>query len=532
MVKFKIFASDGFSKEGVEIFEKAGIFDVTIQTKTSREELLSVIDKYDALIIRSASKADKDVIEKGKKLKLIARAGVGLDNVDITAATERGIVVMNAPGGNTISAAELAFSLIMSLARKVPQANTSMHEKCWDKKSFGGIELNRKTLGVIGFGRIGREVAHRARAFNMNILVYDPFFPSSRAATLDIKVVDKIDVLLSESDFITIHTPLTKETENLITKKELSIMKKTAYLVNCARGGIIKENDLYEALKDKVIAGAALDVFEKEPPKEYIFADLQNCITTPHLGASTEEAQISVAIETADAMVSYFKDGVPFNSVNYPAVDKETLSAIQDYIALADKMGRMLGHIAQGEVQKFQVSYAGSIADKHTKMISLSVLKGFLTGRGASDAVNFVNAPLVAEQHGINLKEKTESAQGVYTDMVIVKIVAGDVVHELWGTVFEYNKSLRIVKYNTYHIEMVPDGIMLMLHYHDKIGFVGMIGSIIAENKINIADMSFVRKDEDGKTLMMLRLDSEMPQNVIDEIKKKEGIISVNYFAL
>ena len=530
MDKIKILASDGFSKEGIEILENSGIFEIKVQAKTSREELLEIIKDYDALIIRSASRADKELIEKGSNLKLIARAGVGLDNVDINAASERGIIVMNAPGGNTISAAELAFALIMSAARKIPQANESMNKGIWDKKSFAGTELNRKYLGVIGLGRIGRELASRAKAFNMNIIGYDPYFTKEQANALNINLVSNIEDLYQESDYISIHTPLTKDTENLITKKELAMMKNTAVIVNCARGGIINEKDLYDALKNNVIKSAALDVFESEPPKEYLYKDLDNCITTPHLGASTEEAQISVAIESADAILSYFKDGVPFNSVNYPAVDKETLNSISEYIKLADIMGRMLGNIAKGEITKFQVSYVGTIAEKQTKMVSYSAVKGFLNGSGASDDVNFVNVPIVAKNHGINLKEKTESASGVYSDIIMLKIVADDVLYELWGTVFEYNKSIRIVKYNNYHIEIKPKGIMLMLQYHDRVGFVAMIGKLMAKNNINIADMSFVR--ECKETLMMLTLDDNVSIDVVDELKNDDGVISVNYFVL
>ncbi len=530
MEKIKIFASDGFSKEGVEILEAAGIFDIKVQSKTAKEELLDVIDGYDALIIRSASTANKEVITKGKNLKLVARAGVGLDNVDIPSATERGIVVMNAPGGNTISAAELAFTLMMSLARKVPQANASMKTGTWDKKSFAGGELNGKNMGIIGLGRIGREFATRAKAFNMNIIGYDPYFTKEQAERMNITLVANLEEIYKQSDYISVHTPLTKDTENLITAKELAMMKPTASIINCARGGIINEQDLYEALKNKVIASAALDVFTSEPPKEYLFKDLDNCITTPHLGASTEEAQISVAIETAKAIVSYFRDGVPFNSVNYPSVDKETLESIKDYVKLADIMGQMMGNIAKGEISKFQVSYVGHIAEKQTKMVSYSAVKGYLNGSGASDDVNFVNVPLVAKNHGINYEEKTESASGVYSDIIMLKVVAGDVQHELWGSVFEYDKSIRIVKYNNYHIEIKPHGIMLMLQYQDRVGFVAMIGALLQKNNINIADMSFVR--EEKETLMMLTLDNELNDFVVDELRADSGIMSVNYFVL
>ncbi len=364
----------------------------------------------------------------------------------------------------------------------------------------------------------------------MHIIGYDPYFKKEQAETLGINLVEDITELYKNSDYISIHTPLTKDTENLITKKEFGMMKKSTVIINCARGGIINEKDLYEALKDNVIRGAALDVFESEPPRQYLFKDLANCITTPHLGASTEEAQISVAIETAEAIVSYFKDGVPFNSVNYPSVDKDTLKAIGDYVKLADIMGRMIGSIVKGNVSKFRVAYSGNIAQKPTKMVSYAAVKGFLNGSGASDDVNFVSVPIVAKNHGINFEEKTESASGVYSDIVMLKIVADDVVHELWGSVFEYDKSIRIVKYNNYHIEIKPYGKMLMLQYTDRVGFVAMVGNLIAKNNINIADMSFVR--EEGQTLMMLTLDSECSASIIEELRADNGIKSVNYFEL
>ncbi|MEK6796592.1 MAG: phosphoglycerate dehydrogenase [Spirochaetota bacterium] len=532
MARYKVFAADGFSKEGIEILEKSGIFDVKVNAKTPRDELLKEISAFDALIVRSASKADKEVIDAGKILKLIARAGVGLDNVEIPAATARGIVVMNAPSGNTISTAELSFAMLMSLSRNIPQAYASMKQKVWEKKKFEGIEMHGKTLGIIGLGRIGREVAKRAIAFGMNVLGHDPYFPEEGAKTLGVTLV-KLERIYKESDYITVHTPLSPETEDLVTKKEIALMKPNVRLVNCARGGIINENDLRDALAEKRIAGAALDVFITEPPKEFIYADLDNCITTPHLGASTEEAQISVAIETANALVSYFRDNVAHNSVNFPAIDAHIYNEMKNFVELASKIGAFLAQVARASITKVEVTYSGSITEKPTKILTTAVLKGLISSLiGSDSSVNFVNAPVIARERGISVVERNITKIGDFSEIIAVKITteSGKSV-EIWGTVFTDGKP-RIVRYDQYHIEMQPQGHVLLVICKDRYGFVGQIGTIMGDKKININDMRLTIEESSKRALNVLVLDTKPGKEVLDKVHAMPDIYEVHMISL
>lgn len=528
MSKIKIFASDGFSKEGVAILEENG-FEIIVQKNTPREELLSVIKDYDALIIRSASTADEEVFKQTDKLKLVARAGVGLDNVDIKAATERGIVVMNAPGGNTMSTAELSFAMLMSLARKIPQAYASMKEGKWEKKLFTGVEIHGKTLGIIGLGRIGREVVKRALAFGMNVLGYDPYFSDEQAEKIGIKNAD-LETIITQSDFITVHTPLTKDTENMLTLKEMKKMKKSVRLINCARGGIINEEDLKTALKEEIIAGAALDVYTKEPLEDYSLLESGNCVTTPHLGASTGEAQVSVAIETANALVSYFKQGIPQNSVNFPTIDVHAYEEIKDFVSLASKMGYLLSQVSGNAVSEVKVSFSGSLLKKPTKMITVAALKGLLSGMSEED-VNFVNAPTIATGRGISVVERTVDKVSEYSDILAVKIETDKGSFDTWGTIFS-DGSLRIVKYNIYHMELKPEGILLFIQHQDRTGFIGKVGTMMGNHGVNIADMRLIREQKDAPVLTVLTLDSDPPNEVLKEIEELGDIYSVKKFSV
>lgn len=531
MAKYKVFAADGLSKEGVEILEASGLFEVKVNSKTPREELLAEIPGYDALIIRSASTADKDVIEKGKNLKLIARAGVGLDNVDIPTATESGIVVMNAPGGNTLSTSELSFAMLLSLARNIPQAHRSMCEKRWDKKKYKGTEIHGKTLGVIGLGRIGREVSKRALAFGMRVYGYDPYFSEEQAKGIGISKVE-LQTLYKESDFITIHTPLTKDTENMITKKEMQMMKRSVRLINCARGGIINEEDLRDALQEGIVAGAALDVYTKEPVENYLYADIDTCVTTPHLGASTSEAQVSVAIETANGVLSYFRDNIPQNSVNYPTVDKQTYEEIKGYLSLSSKLGYLLAQVAQKRITAVKVSYSGIVAARNTKMITTAAVKGVLSGMGDEEGINFVNTPIIAKEKGIEIVERTLTKTGDFSDIVAVKIETEGNSFEVWGTIFQDDNSQRIVRYNIYHLELKPEGIKLFIQHRDRPGFIGAVGTLMGQNSVNIADMRLIRESVDQPVLTVLTLDSEPPKSALDEIMKLDDIYSIRQFVL
>ncbi|MCB1305895.1 MAG: phosphoglycerate dehydrogenase, partial [Leptospiraceae bacterium] len=387
-MKHTVLISDKFDKEGVERLEKAGKFDVVYKGGHSREELLSVIDQAEALIIRSATKADKEVIAKASRLKLIIRAGVGVDNIDIAEASRRGIIVMNAPGGNSVSTAEQAISLITSLARNIPQASASMHDAKWEKKKFKGTELTGKTLGVVGLGRIGKEVVKRAKGLRMNVLGFDPYIPAESLTHLEIDIVSKEEVLKS-SDFITVHTPLTDTTRDLVNKDNLKDLKKGVRLINCARGGIYNEEALLEGLESGQIGGVALDVFTQEPPPaDFPLIGKDNVVLTPHLGASTDEAEFAVAMESIDELIEFFDNGVARNALNFPSIDPDSLDYLKPYFEGGEKAGKLLAHFVGGDVKTVDINYHGEIAKYKCDPVNTAILKGILTPAMGDDQLN------------------------------------------------------------------------------------------------------------------------------------------------
>ncbi|MDX2227756.1 MAG: phosphoglycerate dehydrogenase [Verrucomicrobiae bacterium] len=521
---FKVLITDGLSEKGIELLRNSGSISVDLKPGIAEADLLEVIGQYDALIVRSQTKVNAKVIEAGKKLKVVGRAGVGVDNVDAEAATARGIIVMNTPAGNTISTAELAFTLMMSLSRHIPQAHASMVAGKWDRKTFQGVELCGKTLAIVGMGRIGSEVARRAIAFGMRVLAYDPFLSLSRAKAMQVELFDKVDDLLPQADYVTVHTPLTPETRGILNKRTLALCKRGVRLVNCARGGLIDEADLLEALRSGQVAGAALDVYESEPPKDLPFRDLPNVVLTPHLGASTAEAQESVGIEIAEQIHSYLTTGSIINAVNVPNVDAKTLEVLGPHLNLAEKLGLLLAQISPKRIDSLEVCYWGKAYDLDVRPITRTVVRGFLQNAGGND-VNQINALNLAQHLGIRLDVSKHSEEVDYTELVQVTARAGGQETSVAGTIFGHHP--RIVRVNGQNVEAEPRGILFFMENTDKPGIVGQIGTIMGQHRINIASMSLSRNAPGGRALVCLGLDNAPSQELIDEICRDGHIFNV-----
>ncbi len=519
----KVLVSDSISQQGIDILTKAGL-EVDVKTGLSPDELKAIIGEYHGLIIRSATRVTADVIDAATNLRVIGRAGSGLDNVDKAAATKKGIVVMNTPGGNTITTAEHTIALMFSLARQIPQAVASMREGKWDKKRFMGVELYNKTLGIIGIGNIGKQVAKRAIGLGMNVIGYDPYLSEENAREIGVKKVE-LPELFRNSDFITIHTPLTAETKNLINSKTIGIMKDGVRIINCARGGIVNEADLYEAIKSGKVAGAALDVFEKEPPGDNPLLKLDNVLCTPHLGASTKEAQENVALAIAEQVADYLINGVIRNAVNFPSIPAEQLPRLQPYLSLAEKIGGFASQVFEGAATDVTIEYRGEASELNTAPVTIALLKGYLTPI-LEETVNFVNAPLIARERGIEVKEAKSSEVGDYHNMIVLKIKVNGEENILAGTLFS-KKDPRIVRINKFPVEIVPEGNMLYILNNDRPGVIGNIGSYLGKNNINIARMHFGRESAGGMAISVVSIDTPVSDEQIEEIRKMPNIIYV-----
>lgn len=518
---YNILAVDGIAAEGIEILKKN--FNVEVHDKISAEELLKIIPKFDALIVRSASKVTAEVIEHAENLKIIGRAGVGVDNIDVKAATERGIIVINSPDGNTIAATEHTFAMMAALSRNIPQANKTMHAGGWDRKKFVGVELRNKTLAVIGLGRIGAGVAKRAQAFEMNVIAYDPFVSAERAESLGVKLME-LDELFKTADFITVHMPLTKQTENMITLEKMKLMKPTTRLINCARGGIINENDLAVALREKIIAGAAVDVFTSEPLAENSpFRELDNLILTPHLGASTIEAQISVSVDVANEIVEALNNRPVATAVNMPHIPAHILKKLAPYLTLAERLGRTITALSKEPVSNIQVKINGKISESNTSLISTAVLKGVLSR--ALEHVNLVNANLLAQERGIKLSEMTSNVEDNFANTVTVAANKNSVTGTLFG-----NEG-RIVEINKFRVDVDPHSRILICPHTNKPGVIGTVGTILAEYGINISSMQVGKTDIGGTNLMVLTVDNPISKAVIDKVKSLEAIFDITLVA-
>lgn len=521
----KILVSDPLSDEGLKILKEVKEFHVDIKTELKPEELKKVIKDYDALLVRSATKVTKDIIGAADRLKVIGRAGVGLDNVDLEAATQKGVIVMNTPAGNTISTAEHTMSMILALSRNIPQANASMKKGEWKRSKFMGVELYGKTLGIVGLGRIGSEVTRRALAFGMKVLAYDPFLSLEVAKNLGVEVVELKDVF-KRSDYITVHTPLTDETRHIISVKEFALMKKSVRIINCARGGIIDESALIGAIKEGKVAGAALDVFEKEPlSPENEFLKLDNVILTPHLGASTEEAQVNVAVEVAQIVRDALLGRGIRNAANYPCLEAEVSKILEPFINLAEKVGLFASQLAEGRLMELNITYGGDIIQHDLTPLTLALTKGVLTPI-LQETVNFINAVSLAKERGIKVNESKSLREDEFVTLVQLEIKTSSQTKRVAGTL-SANKQPRIVKIDDYYVELSPVGNMLFIQNWDKPGLIGDLGTLLGKHNINIAAMTFGRDKRGGKAISVLNVDTPVSSAITDKIKKIEHILTV-----
>ncbi len=506
------------------MLEHAG-FSVGFKTKLSKEELLKEIKDYEGLIVRSATKVTKEVIEAGGRLRIIGRAGTGLDNVDTDAATRRGIVVMNTPGGNTITTAEHTMAMVVAMSRKIPQATASMKAGKWEKSKFMGVELNNKTMGLVGLGQIGSHVTKLAQGHFMNVIGYDPYLAKDRAKQMGIEVVELAE-LFERADVISVHTPLTNETRGIINTATMNNMKDGVMIVNCARGGIINEQDLYEALKSGKVFAAAFDVFEEEPIQtDHPLLTLDNFVCTPHIGASTEEAQENVAIGIAEQFVDYFKRGLARGAVNVPSVSPEVLPQLQPYLTLAERMGLFQAQLLEGGVKAVTVEYFGEVAGLSVAPLTIAVLRGLLAPI-LEDVINFVNAPVVAKDRGIEVKEVKSSDAGDFTSLIRIKVETAQQSYVVAGTLF-HRQDPRIVEINQYQVEVASEGQMILIDNVDRPGVIGTVGRILGEHSVNIAQMQCSRAEQGGQALLILGLDAPPPAEVLEAVKKEDGILSV-----
>ncbi len=527
---FKILVSDSLSEEGLKILKGNKDFQVDIKTGMKPEELKAIVGDYDALLVRSATKVTKDIISVANKLKVIGRAGVGLDNVDLPVATERGIVVMNTPAGNTISTCEQTLSLILSLARSIPLANSTTKAGEWRRSKFMGVELYQKTLGIVGLGKIGSEVAKRAISFGMKVLAYDPYLSREATQHMGIEAVE-LNELLKTADFITVHVPLTEDTKYLISDEEFNLMKKTARVINCARGGIIEEQALIRALKEGKIAGAALDVFEKEPPDPNSeLLKMDNVVVSCHLGASTEEAQVNVAIEVAECVRDFLSGKGIRNAANYPNIDSELYKILQPYIIMAEKLGDFSGQIIEGRINEISIQYSGDITKYNTTSLTMALVKGLLNPV-LKDTVNFINAIPIAKSRGIQIKEIKTLVEEDFINLISLKITT-DKETRKFAASLSPKREPRIVKIDDFYVEASPSGYLLTMKNWDKPGIIGSIGTLLGKHNINIAAMTFGRKIEGGEAVSLLNVDSPISPELMEKIRKLDNILAVKVIKL
>jgi D-3-phosphoglycerate dehydrogenase len=525
----KILVSDSLSKQGVEILQKAGL-TVDVKTKMPQEELLREIKNYEGLIIRSATKVTAEVIAAADRLRIIGRAGSGLDNVDTAAATKRGIVVMNTPGGNAVTTAEHTMAMIFALARKIPQATASMKAGKWEKERFMGMELYNKTLGIVGMGQIGSHLAKLAQGATMTVIAYDPYLAEERARKMGVEIMG-LHELFRRADIITVHTPLTAETQNIINRATIATMKDGVRIINCARGGIINEQDLYEALKSGKVAGAAFDVFEEEPVKpSHSLLTLDNFICTPHIGASTTEAQENVAVGIAEQIVDYLTRGIARGAVNIPSVPAELLPRLQPYITLAEKLGLLHSQLYEGGIERVTVEYKGEVAGVNVAPLTIAVLKGLLTPI-LEETINYVNAPVVARERGIEVKEVKSSDAGDFTSLVTIQVEAEKKTSRIAGALYG-RRDPRIVQLDNFRVEIVPEGHMLFILNYDRPGVIGQVGQILGEHQINIARMQCSREEKGGQALLIVGVDAPLSTDALRAVTASKNIISVKLVRL
>src|SRR5437899_3211198 len=531
----KVLVCDPVSPKGIALLQQRPEFDVVVLPKRLAEaELLPLVSDAVAMVVRSETKVTRKVLEAAPHLRVVGRAGVGVDNVDVEAATQRGVVVMNTPGGNTVSTAELSFAMLLNLARKLPQAHASMTAKQWDRKPFQGVELWGKTLGVLGLGRIGSEVAKRALAFGMKVIGYDPFLTDARAKALGVELAGDLDEVYREADFITVHMPVTDQTRGMLNAAAFARMKPKVCLANCARGEIIVESDLLAALESGKVAAVALDVFATEPlPAEHPFRRHPGITLTPHLGASTQEAQEKCGIEVAEVIAGYLLTGEVRNALNLPYLDARTYEQVRPYLTLGEKLGKFLAQLAAPHVDRLHITYGGKARElPNIDPITRAILLGFLS-RAAVKDLNNVNVRNIASTLGLTVEEKRSSEPVTFNEWLHVQAFRGqEKIISAGGTFFGSPDNPRIVRVYSQATEIVPSGLVLILSNKDRPGIVGYLGTLIGKAKVNIASMSLSRDTAGGQALTVLNLDSVPPQELLDEIQKDPDISDVRVVKL
>jgi D-3-phosphoglycerate dehydrogenase / 2-oxoglutarate reductase len=512
----KVLIADKLSPAALQIFKERGV-EADVKTGLAKEELLKIVAEYDGIAIRSATKITADVIKAAENLKVVARAGIGVDNVDIPAATAAGVIVMNTPFGNSITTAEHAIALMMALARELPAANASTHAGKWEKNRFMGVELTGKTLGLIGAGNIGSIVADRAKGLRMKVIAFDPYLSAERATDLGIEKVELND-LLARADFITLHTPLTSETRNIISADAINRMKKGARIVNCARGGLIDENALKAALDSGHLAGAALDVFEEEPAKANVLFGNEKVVATPHLGASTSEAQENVALQVAEQISDYLLTGAITNALNMPSISAEEAQKVRPWISLAEKLGAFAGQLTMTSLTSVEILYEGVAGALNTRALTQAALAGLL--KPALSDVNMVNAPVVAKERGIKVSETRRDRQGIYDGYIKITVTLADgTTRRVAGTVFSDGRPRLIqIKDINMDAEFAPH--MLYVINEDKPGFIGRLGTLLGEAKMNIASFALGRTAPGEDAIALVEVDGGVPDKVLAEICK------------
>ena len=524
----KILVSDQLEQSCIDILLNEG-FEVVNKPGIPADELKNIIGQYDGLIVRSATKVNADVISRATKMKIIGRAGTGVDNIDVAAATRKGILVMNTPGGNTISAAEHTVSMLLSLARNIPQAHGSLVQGKWDRKKYTGVEVFEKTLGVVGLGKIGREVASRCQAFGMKVIGYDPVLSSEVAAKLSIELVS-LEELYRRSDFITVHTPLSKETKGLLNDETLAKCKRGVRVVNCARGGIIDEKSLLRALHSGQVGGAALDVFEEEPPKNNPLLQHERVVVTPHLGASTEEAQEKVAMQIAHQIADALKGRGYVGLVNGAALQLTMNEGLRPYATLAEKLGSLAAQLASGKIKNVTVAASGELLVASMELMKAGVLKGILS-HVLPEPVNFVNAPFHASEMGLVVSEQREAASENFTNLLRLRLQTESGEREIAGTVYG-TSAIRLVKIDGFRIELNPEGYLLIYNNIDKPGMLARVGSILAQHNVNIGGVSLGRTAIGAKALTVMNIDSDIPAPAMSELLSQDGITNLKVVRL
>ena len=527
-ITMKVLVSDNLEDVGLDVLRKEPGIQVDVRAGLKPDEIKAIIGDYDALIIRSATKVTEDLLQSATKLKVVGRAGIGLDNVDVPAATKRGIIVMNTPTGNTITTAEHAIAMMMALSRNIPWATATMKAGLWEKKKLQGRELFNKVLGLIGFGKIGPIVADRARGLKMQVIVYDPFVSPETIEKAGYEPVS-LEELYRRSDYITVHVPKLKDTAGLLNKAAFDQMKDGVMIINCARGGVVNEADLNAALRSGKVGGAALDVFEKEPPGASPLFELDRVICTPHLGASTVEAQTNVAVQVSEQIRSYLKTGTIINAVNVPAVSGELLAKIGPLLTLGERMGCLLAQLCKGPAREISIEYAGEFPEPDLSSVTTAILKGFLTPM-VQDTVNFVNATMLAGERGIRVAE-ARARSDEYVNLVTVKAVSNGIVNSVAGTIFG-RKDPRVVKINNFRLELAPHGKFIVIHNNDKPGAIGSIGTLLGTHKVNISQMRVGQQEDGDKTMIYFRTDNPIPDQVMQELRRLPLIIDVMAFEL